>query len=369
MEGLTMKKLISTILATCIILGSRTVSLADEEEIFETEETCAEEVPEEEDVTTEGSSDEEIFIEEEDSLEEVSADAPDDEIIAVSEEGSSDEIEVLEEDAGEVSAAYVVINKSNFPDEAFRTIIAGAEIDKDQDGMLSQEEREAVIELKVSQNGISDLTGIAFFPNLALLYCFRSNLTQLDISQNPNLGALNISENHISSLNVSNNPKLTNLDVSGNNISSLDLSNNPKLRFLSVNDNPISSIDVSNMPGLEQLRLAYTNISSLDISNNPDLFALILSQSSVNTIDIGGSPKLVYVYRNGEHNSRQYLNENGNYEYYEAYHEHVGGKNYDLYVTTGTTIIVSGWDTDSHGTFYINHDGSTAKGWNKIGGS
>jgi len=76
----------------------------------------------------------------------------------------------------------VLINASNFPDEAFRTYVS--DFDLDSDGALSSEEIYQVSEMNLSKLGISDFTGIEFFTELAKLNCSYNPITKLDISHN-----------------------------------------------------------------------------------------------------------------------------------------------------------------------------------------
>ena len=57
----------------------------------------------------------------------------------------------------------IKIDEVNFPDEAFRTY--AAEFDEDPDGILSQEERANVTEIRMWSNLCTSLKGIEYFPN------------------------------------------------------------------------------------------------------------------------------------------------------------------------------------------------------------
>ena len=86
------------------------------------------------------------------------------------------------------TAAYadtgVAIVAQNFPDDNFRTVVAG--FDANSDGTLSDAEIAAVTKIETSGHGIHDMTGIEHFTALEELSCYE-NFTKLDLSKNRNL--------------------------------------------------------------------------------------------------------------------------------------------------------------------------------------
>lgn len=81
-----------------------------------------------------------------------------------------------------LTKSEILINDSNFPDNAFRSYVS--ELDLDSDGMLSESEIYQVSEMNLSKLGISDFTGIEFFTELTKLNCSYNPITKLDISCN-----------------------------------------------------------------------------------------------------------------------------------------------------------------------------------------
>lgn len=112
----------------------------------------------------------------------------------------------------------VAINATNFPNEKFRSIVAGTQIDKDADGYLSTAEIAAVTELDVHWKRINDLTGVEHFTALTSLDCSFNSLHALDVSKNTELTSLNCSINYLHALDVSNNNKLKVLSCFANRI-------------------------------------------------------------------------------------------------------------------------------------------------------
>ena len=73
--------------------------------------------------------------------------------------------------------------------------------DTNKDGILSQEEAEAVTEMGfLYASGIRSLKGIEYFTNLTLLNCSLNELTKLDVSKNTALKELRCNDNLLTML-------------------------------------------------------------------------------------------------------------------------------------------------------------------------
>ena len=122
------------------------------------------------------------------------------------------EITVTITGGSEPTTPDIAIDGTNFPDEAFRQYVLN-EIDKDDDGELTEAECEGVTEINVvgGYNGvkIADLTGIKYFTNLEKLNCQDNELTALDVSENTKLENLNCSNNLLKELDLSLNNQLS----------------------------------------------------------------------------------------------------------------------------------------------------------------
>ncbi len=207
----------------------------------------------------------------------------------------------------------IAINATNFPDENFRAVVAGTDIDKDADGYLSDEEIAAVTKLKVLNKNIASLKGIEFFTALQYLGCFNNQLTSLDVSKNTALQYLLCGSNQLASLDVSknsaltylncNNNQLTSLDVSknsaltelycdNNQLTSLDVSKNTALLYLECHDNKLTSLDVSKNTALQYLYCYYNQLTSLDVSKNTALQYLICYDNKLTSLDVSKNTAL-----------------------------------------------------------------------------
>ena len=100
--------------------------------------------------------------------------------------------------------------------------------------------------LNVSNQNISDLTGIEDFTAITYLNCSGNQLTSLNVSQNNALTVLFCYNNQLTSLDISNNTALTDLRCYNNQLTSLDLSQNTTLYVLHCEGNQLTSLDVSN---------------------------------------------------------------------------------------------------------------------------
>ena len=93
--------------------------------------------------------------------------------------------------------AQVQINATNFPDENFRSFLAGNTIDRDGNGSLSTEEIGRVTRIVLDGKGIKSLKGIEVFTKLLYLDCCNNELTELDLSNNKVLQHVYVDGNQI----------------------------------------------------------------------------------------------------------------------------------------------------------------------------
>ncbi len=240
------------------------------------------------------------------------------------------------------------VNEQTFPDEKFRDyILYGSKyskmppIDTDQNGMLSQTEIEAVTEIDIYRQKVTDLTGIAYFKQLKKLStvgnklialdissntelielsCYSCRLTDLDISNNLKLQSITCDRNKLTKLDVSMLPdlkelscgynRLTNLDISHNSklqilvcgsnlLTELDLSQNPQLTRLSVGDNYLTELEVSHLSALESLYCQENLLTQLDVSKNPSLDWLIVNSNALTDLDVSKNPALDWLICSG----------------------------------------------------------------------
>ena len=139
------------------------------------------------------------------------------------------------------------INEANFPSEFFRKMIRDQRIDWDQDGVLSMAEARDVESLfpEDSEDAVTTLKGIEYFPNLTYLSSFNCRIEEVDLSRNTKLKILSVSGTEIKSLNVTKCPELIQLICSDIGLTKLDVSKNPKLYVLYCEGNKLTTLDIS----------------------------------------------------------------------------------------------------------------------------
>lgn len=120
----------------------------------------------------------------------------------------------------------VPLDSTAFPDPAF--LQWSQQKDTDGDGFLSQSELDTVTSMDLRKRGIQDLTGLEHFHALQSLNCSENDLTTLTLQNFPSLTSLTCNEN----------PKLTTLDLSGA----------PALQHLYCFHSNLSQLDLRDLP-------------------------------------------------------------------------------------------------------------------------
>jgi hypothetical protein len=180
---------------------------------------------------------------------------------------------------------------------------------------------EMLMSLDVSNENISDLTGIEDFTSLLMLKCYSNPLTSID---------------------VSNNIYLTDLRCQSNQLTSLDVSNDTTLKELHCQDNQLTNLDLrngnnTNMP---------TFTISFNATNNPNLYCINVDDVSWSTTN--------WTVANGSINTQHYFSNNCTSTEIEEYNANKG---------ILKTIDFLGRETNqtNQPLFYIYDDGTVEK--------
>jgi Leucine-rich repeat (LRR) protein len=170
--------------------------------------------------------------------------------------------------------------KTYVPDDNFeyRLIILG--YDNILDDSVTTSNINTVTYLYLVNFQIYDLTGIEDFTALTTLYCYKNNLTTLDLSSNTALENLSCYENQLISINLSQNTALKQLACADNSITSLDLSNCPSLELLSCYSNSLTSLNIANGNN--------TNLSEISVIYNPNLICIDVDDVAYSTANWTG---------------------------------------------------------------------------------
>ena len=155
---------------------------------------------------------------------------------------------------------------------------------------------EMLMSLDVSNENISDLTGIEDFTVLSSLKCYSNQLTSLDVSNNIYLTALRCQSNQLTSLDVSQNTALNSLFFYSNFLTSLDVSNNTALTYLYGHSNQLTSLDVSQNTDLYFLKCENNQLTSLDVSANTALQHLHCYSNQLTSLDVSNDTALIELH-------------------------------------------------------------------------
>lgn len=187
----------------------------------------------------------------------------------------------------------VAIDEATFPDKKFRKHVKD-EYDKNGDGTLSEEERAAVTEMSLySYSGITDLTGIKLFPNLASMYFNNLSVSSLDVSGCTALKDLSCYGDKLTSLDVSGCTALEVLTFWETKLTSLDVSSCTALKELTCYDSEITHLDLSKNAALESLGCTRNlKLASLDLSGCTSLTVMELKNNPLTSLDVSGCTAL-----------------------------------------------------------------------------
>ena len=187
----------------------------------------------------------------------------------------------------------VEIDSKNFPDKAFRAIVAS--FDKNEDMILSDKEINNVIEINAGDCEIRDLTGIEYFTQLRTLTCSGNKIKSLDVSKNTRLVELYCSDNELKEIDVTALTQLQTFWCDMNKITSLDLSKNTLLKVLGCEENKIKELDLSHNSKITGLRCAGNELTELDISNLKDLMYFGCERNKLTSLDVSFLSGLVQL--------------------------------------------------------------------------
>lgn len=140
----------------------------------------------------------------------------------------------------------VTLDEKNFPDEAFRALLAET-VDGNGDSLLSTLEMRRVLELNCSGLGIANLTGIEHFTQLVALNCESNELTALDVSKNTHLSEIYCGGNRLATLDLTGLP-IKDAETDTGHVQKLTGS-----YTLSGTENGVGLFDLSQIVGKEHI--------------------------------------------------------------------------------------------------------------------
>ena len=211
-------------------------------------------------------------------------------------------------------------NAVYIPDNKFLNALIDQGVDINGDGVIQQSEALSYSSsLNVSDNSISDLTGIEAFTNITSLYCsynsltnldvssltslteiecYSNQLTSLDVSSNTNLQTLVCYDNLLTSLNVTGLTSLSVIDCNNNKFTSLDVSSNTALQKLFCYTNQLTSLNLSGLSSITEIDCNNNKLTSLNISGLTSLTVINCSSNQLTNLDVSSNTALQYLYCN-----------------------------------------------------------------------
>lgn len=175
------------------------------------------------------------------------------------------------------------------------------------DGVVPTANINLVNALNLSNQGITDLTGIEDFQSLRNLNCRNNSIVNLDLTNVTTLENLDADTNLITSVQLPDT--VIDVDLSNNQISNLDLTTHASLTILDLSNNLMMMFD-SGASDLIELDLSDNQLSSLDMVALSSLEQLNISNNLFTTIDI--TPNLVLEQFNISGNALTGLNLSAN---------------------------------------------------------
>lgn len=181
--------------------------------------------------------------------------------------------------------ASVVINETNFPDEALRNY--ASQYDEDGNGTLSDAELATIT--SINAGGILNLKGAEHFTNLEELhlwgYSEEESILEIDPSVFPKLYRFTLGDcNGVTALDFSKNTMFEQIELSRcSNVQTLSLPTSVKEIHL-YGTPKLTALDVSKLTNLTGLWLQHTGITDLDFSNHPAI-QLVSIQGGEDAVD------------------------------------------------------------------------------------
>jgi Leucine-rich repeat (LRR) protein len=184
----------------------------------------------------------------------------------------------------------------NIPDPYFKNILINGNVNTNGDDEIQLSEAQAAVDLHISNQNITDLTGLEEFTGLATLSISYVQTSNIDVSFATSLESLSIYSTPINSIDLSNNTLLLDLSLNYNNLSSLDVSSNILLEEISCTNNALSTVNLLGLSSLERLHLRDNQLSSLDVLQLSNLEFLDVRNNLLTNIDLANNTNLHQVF-------------------------------------------------------------------------
>lgn len=165
--------------------------------------------------------------------------------------------------------------RTSIPDSAFEAALVARNLDDVVDGSVLTSRIEDISRLDVSNEGISDLTGIEDFTEITDLNVRENTLQTLNLTSNRNLLFVWAEDNALTSLQFGSNQNIEKIGASGNQLTELNVTEYTTLQLLNLADNNLVSMDVSTLP--------LPTFNEFNIEGNP-LICILVSPEQLEDI-------------------------------------------------------------------------------------
>lgn len=180
-----------------------------------------------------------------------------------------------------------------YPDGSEEPVNATMDVDKNNDGQISEKEAAEADILDVSGAGITNMDEIRYFSSLYILHCYDNDIRSLDLSGCHELTGLYCNDNSLTSLNLEGCSKLQSANCRNNSLTEINLGGCSSLRALYLTQNQLASIDISDCRNsLTYLNFEMNEITSIELGNCPALQQLLCYDNKLTSLDISGCPEL-----------------------------------------------------------------------------
>ncbi|MDQ0359916.1 toxin Cry1Ac domain D-VI-related protein [Breznakia pachnodae] len=316
MKKTTLKKLLTSLTITTLIIGLVAPSIVSGDEI---EEPVIDEV---EEIKTDDASESEEVVEESEEVEEV-AEEP------ANEEVKQDVIAKATSKVAPLSTSTLVAETTTleeaFPDVNFRTWVyetalghgVGTYVDEiHKTATMTQTEIDNKINgrtaaISVANKGISSLDGIEHFYSITTLNANNNQLIGiLDVSMLKNLTSVQVHTNSLTELNVSNLENLLVLYCYGNQLINLNITGAKSITNLRAYNNQLTTLDISDLTKIVHFYVYNNQLSGAwDLSHMESATDIRIYSNSLIELNVSGLKSLTILYCYG--NKLEILNITG----------------------------------------------------------
>ncbi len=181
--------------------------------------------------------------------------------------------------------SFFYAQKLNFKDQNFEKAVLN-NFDLNKNGLLEQEEANAVNNLFLVQKGIKSAEDVGFFPNVKMIVLDDNTISSVSLDNFAYLELFSCTGCGMSSFKAERLKNLASLYLDNNLLENISLKETPRIDQLTLSLNQLKTIDITVLKNLRKLNVEHNKIQKLDISGNPALQTLNISGNKMKETDI-----------------------------------------------------------------------------------